>query len=97
MNASGRFNCSALFPCETAFGRENGQHTGWVPNADLDMAKGTGKVVPVRILFLRDASCCAKLLQFLYMPAIATEVFFYLLQSFTTKCFRPCGPSSSGI
>jgi hypothetical protein len=43
---------------------------------------------------LRHASCWAKLLQFLYMPAIATEMFFILLQSFTITCFGPCGPSS---
>jgi hypothetical protein len=28
------------------------------------------------VLFLRGASCCVKLLQFRYMPAIATEMFF---------------------
>jgi hypothetical protein len=34
------------------------------------------------------------LLQFSYIPAIATELFFILLQSFTTTCFGPYGPSS---
>jgi hypothetical protein len=37
------------------------------------------------------------LLQFSYRPAIATEMFFILLQSFTTTCFGPYGPSSGGI
>jgi hypothetical protein len=30
------------------------------------------------------------------MPAIATETFFILLQSFTTTCFGPYGSSSGG-
>jgi hypothetical protein len=30
------------------------------------------------------------------VPAIATEMFFILLQSFTTTCSGPCGPSSGG-
>jgi hypothetical protein len=30
------------------------------------------------------------------MPAIATEMFYILLQSFTTTCFGPYGPSSGG-
>jgi hypothetical protein len=29
------------------------------------------------------------------MPAIATQMFFILLQSFTITCFGPYGPSSS--
>jgi hypothetical protein len=47
-----------------------------------------------RILFLRGASCCVKLLQFLYMLPIVTEMFFYLITIFTTTCFGPYGPSS---
>jgi hypothetical protein len=33
---------------------------------------------------------------YIYTPAIANEMFFILLQSFTTTCFGPYGPSSSG-
>jgi hypothetical protein len=31
------------------------------------------------------------------MPEIATEMFYILLQFFTTTCFGPYGPSSRGI
>jgi hypothetical protein len=30
------------------------------------------------------------------MPAVATEMFFILLQAFTTTCFGPYRPSSGG-
>jgi hypothetical protein len=33
---------------------------------------------------------------FVYATAIATEMFFILLQSSTTTCFGPYGPSSGG-
>jgi hypothetical protein len=63
----------------------------------IQSPKNFGKLLPdYTVLFLRGASCCTKLYNFSYMPAITTEMFLFYYNLFTTTCFGPYGPSSGG-
>jgi TRAP-type mannitol/chloroaromatic compound transport system permease small subunit len=61
------------------------------PTKQMMVARSASRVSDVRHAYSHII-----IVQFSYMPAIATEMFFVLTQSFTTTCFGPYGPSSGG-